>query len=79
MDDDQLKNGCSMILDPFGDVIAECRELNNQVVTALLTPEKLTLAGGYRYLKARRPDLYNKIISKAHESKQQVVWLNEAK
>jgi len=25
MDDDQLKNGCSMILDPFGDVIAECR------------------------------------------------------
>lgn len=79
MDDDQLKNGCSMILDPFGDVIAECRELNNQVVTALLTPEKLTLAGGYRYMKARRPDLYNHIISKPHESKQQVVWLNEAK
>jgi predicted amidohydrolase len=25
MDDDQLKNGCSMIIDPFGDVIAECR------------------------------------------------------
>jgi predicted amidohydrolase len=24
MDDDQLKNGCSMILDPFGDIIAEC-------------------------------------------------------
>lgn len=23
MDDDQLKNGCSMILDPFGDVLAE--------------------------------------------------------
>ena len=27
MDDDQLKNGCSMIIDPFGDVIAECRSL----------------------------------------------------
>lgn len=79
MDDDQLKNGCSMILDPFGDVIAECRELNNQVVTALLVPEKLTQAGGYRYLKARRPDLYNNIISQPHESKQQVVWLNETK
>ena len=24
MDDDQLKNGCSMIIDPFGDIIAEC-------------------------------------------------------
>jgi Carbon-nitrogen hydrolase len=23
MDDDQLKNGCSMVIDPFGDVIAE--------------------------------------------------------
>jgi len=22
MDDDQLKNGCSMIIDPFGDIIA---------------------------------------------------------
>ena len=27
MDDDQLKNGCSMILDPFGDILAECRAL----------------------------------------------------
>jgi predicted amidohydrolase len=77
MDDDQLKNGCSMILDPFGDIIAECRELNDEVVTALFTPEKLTLAGGYRYMKARRPDLYNKIISQPHESKQHVVWLND--
>src|SRR5215218_6585835 len=25
MDDDQLKNGCSMIIDPYGDIIAECR------------------------------------------------------
>ena len=24
MDDDQLKNGCSMIIDPFGDIIAVC-------------------------------------------------------
>ncbi len=27
MDDDQLKNGLSMILDPFGEVMAECRTL----------------------------------------------------
>lgn len=27
MDDDQLKNGCSMIIDPYGDIIAECRSL----------------------------------------------------
>jgi predicted amidohydrolase len=77
MDDDQLKNGCSMILDPYGDVIAECRELNNQVVTATLIPEHLKLAGGSRYIKARRPELYKDIIGGKHESKQQVVWLDK--
>ena len=76
MDDDQLKNGCSMIVDPFGDVIAECRKLNNDVQTAVLTPEKLTQAGGYRYLKARRPDLYKDIIGQPHVPYQKVVWLN---
>lgn len=77
MDDDQLKNGCSMILDPFGDVIAECRTLGDDFVTATLTPEKLTQAGGYRYLKARRPDLYRDIIGQAHQPEQKVVWLKE--
>ena len=77
MDDDQLKNGCSMILDPYGDVIAECRELNNQVVTATLVQEHLKLAGGSRYIKARRPDLYKDIIGGKHESKQQIAWLDK--
>lgn len=45
MDDDQLKNGCSMIIDPFGDVIAECRSFDNSFVTATITPEKLIQAG----------------------------------
>ena len=41
MDDDQLKNGCSMIIDPFGDIIAECRALGNDVVTATFDKAKL--------------------------------------
>jgi predicted amidohydrolase len=77
MDDDQLKNGCSMILDPYGDVIAECRELNNQVVNATFHSEHLKLAGGHRYIKARRPDLYGDIISAKHKSEQKVVWLEK--
>jgi predicted amidohydrolase len=75
MDDDQLKNGCSMILDPFGDVIAECRKLDNEVVVATITPEKLKQAGGYRYKKARRPELYKDIIGAPHQAEQKVVWL----
>lgn len=77
MDDDQLKNGCSMILDPFGDVIAECRKLDNEVITATLTPEKLQQAGGYRYLKARRPELYGNIIGQEHKPEQKVLWMKK--
>ncbi|MCK8493039.1 nitrilase family protein [Spirosoma sp. RP8] len=77
MDDDQLKNGCSMILDPFGDIIAECRQLGNDVVTATCTPEKLQQAGGHRYRNARRPDLYRDILGQTHTPEQKVVWLNE--
>ncbi len=75
MDDDQLKNGCSMILDPFGDIVAECRKLGNDLVTATLVPEKRQQAGGYRYRKARRPELYGSILAAPHEPEQKVAWL----
>ncbi|HEY2348247.1 MAG TPA: nitrilase-related carbon-nitrogen hydrolase [Puia sp.] len=78
MDDDQLKNGCSMILDPFGDILAECRSFSDEFVIATLTEEKLKLAGGYRYMKARRPELYKNIIGKAHHAEQRVSWLEKA-
>ncbi|THV58673.1 nitrilase [Chryseobacterium candidae] len=77
MDDDQLKNGCSMIIDPFGDVIAECSSWEDSFETAVITPEKLTRAGGCRYLKARRPELYRDIIGQEHSSEQKVVWLDD--
>ena len=76
MDDDQLKNGCSMIIDPFGDIIAECRKLDDEVVTVLITADKLTDAGGFRYKRARRPELYKDIIGKPHVAQQKVSWLN---
>jgi predicted amidohydrolase len=76
MDDDQLKNGCSMILDPFGDILSECRCFEDSFVTATITPEKLTMAGGTRYLKARRPDLYRDIVGQDHQPEQKVVWLH---
>jgi predicted amidohydrolase len=76
MDNDQLKNGCSMIIDPFGDILSECRSFEDSFVTATLTPEKLTMAGGTRYLKARRPDLYRDIIGQDHQPEQKVVWLH---
>lgn len=77
MDDNQLKNGCSMILDPFGDILAECRKLGDDVVPATLTAAKLENAGGFRYRHARRPELYSAIIGQANVSIQKVAWLKE--
>jgi predicted amidohydrolase len=79
MDDDQLKNGCSMIIDPFGDIIAECRKLGDDFVSATLTTEKLTQSGGHRYIMARRPDLYKDIIGQDHISEQKVIWFEKDK
>src|ERR1700722_7352738 len=72
MDGDQLKNGCSMIIDPYGDIITECRKLDNDIAIATITPDKLERAGGYRYRKARRPELYRDIIGAPHVSEQKV-------
>jgi predicted amidohydrolase len=77
MDDDQLKNGCSMIIDPFGDILEECRSLGDELVTATLTRDKLMKSGGHRYLNARRPDLYRDIIGKKHRADQKVAWLSQ--
>jgi len=76
MDDDQLKNGCSMIIDPYGDILAECRSFNDSFVIGTLTTDKLKKAGGHRYLQARRPELYKDIIGQPHTPQQHVVWLN---
>lgn len=77
MDDDQLKNGCSMILDPFGDIVAECQSMDEEFVIATVTEQKLIDAGGYRYKQARRPELYKDILGADHQSEQKVVWMNK--
>ena len=76
MDDDQLKNGCSMVIDPFGDIIAECRFLGNDIAIATCTHQKIAKSGGYRYREARKPDLYRHILGAEHRSEQRVAWMS---
>ena len=59
---DTIKPGGSLILDPFGEILAECRALGDEVVTALLDPAKLELASGRSYIRARRPELYAQFL-----------------
>ncbi|MDP7250964.1 MAG: nitrilase family protein [Planctomycetota bacterium] len=61
-DYDTVKPGLAMVLDPYGEVIAESHALEDDVVVGLCTPEKIANSSGQRYLKARRPDLYGAMV-----------------
>lgn len=74
-DGDHLKNGNSMIIDPYGEVLSEIKNFENDITTATLTEDKLTLAGGYRYLNARRPELYGNILNQPHNSTLRPGWM----
>lgn len=65
MDFGQVRNGNAMVLDPFGEVLAECRKLGDDVCVGVCTREKLALASGRRYLRARRPELYARLVQPA--------------
>ena len=62
MDFGQVRNGNAMVLDPFGEVVAECSRLGDDIALGVCTPEKLDVAPGRRYLRARRPALYTKLV-----------------
>jgi len=70
VDHDTIKTGGAMVIDPFGEIIAESRALGDDVVVGLCTPEKIELSGGRRYLKARRPELYAKLSEPLPEGEQ---------
>ncbi len=74
-DGDQLKNGNSMILDPFGDILQEIKSFDDAIEVATLTADKLKLAGGFRYRNARKPELYGDILTQSHQSRVKPVWM----
>ena len=76
-DGEHLKNGNSMIIDPYGEIQSEIRSFENEITIATLTKEKIPLAGGFRYMNARRPELYRDIIGKEHSSNFKPVWIKE--
>ena len=65
-----------MILDPFGEILIESHKLEDDVVVGTLTRDKLVQASGKRYLKARRPALYGKLVE-PQESVTEPGWTME--
>lgn len=76
-DGEHLKNGNSMIIDPYGEVLSEIRSFEDGITLANLTKDKLPLDGGFRYKNARRPELYRDIIGNDHESSFKPVWIKD--
>lgn len=57
-DDNEVRTGNSMILDPYGDVLAETCKARDEMVVADLDPAIREMCTGQRWLKTRRPELF---------------------
>ncbi|MBA3714265.1 MAG: acyltransferase [Pyrinomonadaceae bacterium] len=57
-DDDEVRTGNAMILDPYGEILVETGKADDDMVVADLDAEILATSSGRRWLKARRPELY---------------------
>ena len=58
IDDDEVRTGNAMILDPYGDILAETAKPDDDLVVADLDAELLSACTGRRWIKTRRPELY---------------------
>src|SRR5882672_11194225 len=58
VDDDEIRTGNAMILDPYGRILAETHRAADAMVVADLDARLLDTATGRRWIRARRPELY---------------------
>ncbi|WP_424636918.1 nitrilase family protein [Embleya sp. AB8] len=58
-DDDEVRTGNAMILDPYGRILAETSSPEDTMVTADVDLSEIPMSTGRRWLKGRRPDLYS--------------------
>ena len=60
-DDDEVRTGNAMILDPYGRVIVETCRAGDDMIVADLDPRLLERCTGSRWIRARRPELYSSL------------------
>jgi predicted amidohydrolase len=57
-DDDEVRTGNAMILDPYGEILVESEKADDDMVVADLDAGVLPTSSGQRWMQARRPELY---------------------
>ncbi|MBN1639726.1 MAG: nitrilase family protein [Anaerolineae bacterium] len=58
VDDDEIRTGNAMILDPYGRILVETWKAGDDMVVADLDASLLEVSTGRRWIKTRRPELY---------------------
>lgn len=58
VDDDEIRTGNAMIIDPYGRILAETWKAGDDMVIADLDASLLDNCTGRRWIKTRRPELY---------------------
>lgn len=58
VDDDEIRTGNAMILDPYGRILAETWKADDVMVVADLDASLTEHSSGKRWIKTRRPALY---------------------
>jgi len=58
IDDDEVRTGNAMIIDPYGDILAETCKAKDDMVLAELDLSLRDRCTGKRWITSRRPDLY---------------------
>jgi predicted amidohydrolase len=69
-DDDEIRTGNAMVLDPYGEVLAETREAGDAMVVADLDASQLPSSSGRRWMRARRPELYESLARPTGEEQE---------
>ncbi len=63
-DDDEVRTGNAMILDPYGRILAETNRAADAMVIADLDRSLRERATGVRWIQARRPELYGPLTER---------------
>ena len=69
VDDDEIRTGNAMILDPYGRILAETSAAADAIVVADLDATLLEHATGRLWIRARRPELYAPLAARTGEER----------
>ncbi len=69
IDDDEIRTGNAMILDPYGRILVETSAAADALIVADLDGGLLEHATGRRWIKSRRPELYGPLTQRTGQER----------